>query len=178
MGVATEKGVNTAAEVADGCFMIWVNPDKPEMFAPSLNAGFAKAGGGKSLKSFDFAPFVRMAMGPDLQACRDQLKANFALYIGGMGAREKNFYNDYTKRLGYVDAAVKIQDLFLAGRKAEAEAAVPDAYIDECCLVGPPEHIREQLTRWKAAANRGDIGTMILSAGSAEELRVVAEAML
>lgn len=178
MGVATEKGVNTAAEVADGCFMIWVNPDKPEMFTPSLNAGFAKAGGGKSLKSFDFAPFVRMAMGPDLQACRNQLKANFALYIGGMGAREKNFYNDYTKRLGYVDAAVKIQDLFLAGRKAEAEAAVPDAYIDECCLVGPPEHIREQLTRWKAAANRGDIGTMILSAGSAEELRVVAEAML
>ena len=178
MGVATEKGVNTAAEVADGCFMIWVNPDKPEMFAPSLNAGFAKAGGGKSLKSFDFAPFVRMAMGPDLQACRNQLKANFALYIGGMGAREKNFYNDYTKRLGYVDAAVKIQDLFLAGRKQEAEAAVPDAYIDECCLVGPPEHIREQLTRWKAAANRGDIGTMILSAGSAEELRVVAEALL
>ena len=95
-----------------------------------------------------------------------------------MGAREKNFYNDYTKRLGYADAAVKIQDLYLAGRKDEAEAAVPDAYIDECCLVGPPEHIREQLTRWKAAGARGEIGTMVLSAGSAEELRVVAEAIL
>ena len=178
MGVATEKGVNTAAEIADGCFMIWVNPDRPEMFAPSLNAGFATAGGGKSLKSFDFAPFVRMVMGPDLQACRDQLKHHFALYIGGMGAREKNFYNDYTKRLGYADAALKIQDLYLAGRKEEAAAAVPNAYIDECCLVGPPAHIREQLTRWKAAGARGEIGTLILSAGSAEELRVVAEAIL
>jgi alkanesulfonate monooxygenase SsuD/methylene tetrahydromethanopterin reductase-like flavin-dependent oxidoreductase (luciferase family) len=95
-----------------------------------------------------------------------------------MGAREKNFYNDYTKRLGYADAAVKIQDLYLAGRKEEAAAAVPDSYIDECCLVGPPEHIREQLTRWKAAGERGELGTMILSAGTAAELRVVAEAIL
>lgn len=178
MGVATEKGINTAAEVADGCFMIWANPDRASMFAPSLEGGFAKAGGGKAMRNFDFAPFVRMAMGPDLKACRDKLKHHFALYIGGMGAREKNFYNDYTKRLGYADAAVKIQDLYLAGRKEEAEAAVPDAYIDECCLVGPPEHIREQLTRWKAASTRGEIGSMILSASSADELRVVAEAML
>lgn len=177
-GVATEKGVSTAAEIADGCFMIWVNPERPEMFAPALNAGFAKAGGGKSLKDFDFAPFVRMAMGPDLQACRNQLKQHFALYIGGMGAREKNFYNDYTKRLGYADEAVKIQDLFLAGRKDEAAAAVPDRYIDECCLVGPPAHIREQLTRWKGACDRGELGTLMISAGSAAELRVVAEAML
>ncbi|MBK8957271.1 MAG: LLM class F420-dependent oxidoreductase [Proteobacteria bacterium] len=178
MGVATEKGINTAAEIADGCFMIWANPDRANMFALPLDAGFAAAGGDKGRNNFDFAPFVRMAMGPDLKACRDKLKHHFALYIGGMGAREKNFYNDYTRRLGYVDAAVKIQDLYLAGRKEEAEAAVPDAYIDECCLVGPAEHIREQLTRWKAAGERGDIGTMVLSASSAEELRVVAEAVL
>ena len=178
MGVATEKGVNTAAEIADGCFMIWVNPDRPEMFASSLAAGFAKGGGVRSLKNFDFAPFVRMAMGPDLQTCRNQMKQHFALYVGGMGAREKNFYNDYTKRLGYADAAIKVQDLYLAGRKEEAAAAIPDSYIDECCLVGPPEHIREQLTRWKAAGDRGEIGTMIISAGTAEELRLVAETVL
>lgn len=177
-GVATEKGVTTAAEIADGCFMIWVNPDRPEMFSGALAAGFAKAGGGKGTKDFDFAPFVRMAMGPDIAACRNQLKHHFALYIGGMGAREKNFYNDYTKRLGYEEAAVRIQDLYLAGRKEEAAAAVPDQYIDDCCLVGPPEHIREQLTRWKAAVNRGDLGSLIISAGNAAELRVVAEAML
>ncbi len=177
-GVATEKGVSTAAEIADGCFMIWINPDRPEMFAPALKAGFDKAGGGKSMTNFDFAPFVRMAMGPDLAACRQQLKHHFALYIGGMGAREKNFYNDYTKRLGYVDAAIEIQDLFLSGRKEEAAAAVPDQYIDDCCLVGPPAHIREQLSRWKAASKRGDFGTMILSASSAEEIRLVAETVL
>ena len=178
MGVATEKGVTTAAEIADGCFMIWANPDRPEMFSDALVSGFAKAGGGKSLKTFDFAPFVRMAMGTDLQACRNQLKHHFALYIGGMGAREKNFYNDYTRRLGYSDDAATIQDLYLAGRKEEAAAAVPNSYIDECCLVGPPEHIREQLTRWKAAGDRGEIGTMIISANSSAELRVVAETML
>jgi F420-dependent oxidoreductase-like protein len=177
-GVATEKGVGTAAEVADGCFMIWVNPDRPEMFRDALAGGFAKAGGGKSMASFDFAPFVRMAMGPDLQACRDRMKQHFALYVGGMGARSKNFYNDYTRRLGYEEAAAEVQDLYLAGRKQEAAAAIPDRYIDECCLVGPPEHIRDQLSRWKAAGARGEIGTMILSASTAAELRLVAETLL
>ncbi len=178
MGVATEKGIGTAAEVADGCFMIWANPDRTAMFQPTLKDGFAKAGGGKGMHNFDFAPFVRMAMGPDLQACRDKLKHNFALYVGGMGAREKNFYNDYTRRLGYADAAAIIQDLYLAGRKEEAAAAVPDEYVDECCLVGPREHIREQLSRWKAASQRGEIGSMIVGASTREELEVVAEVML
>jgi alkanesulfonate monooxygenase SsuD/methylene tetrahydromethanopterin reductase-like flavin-dependent oxidoreductase (luciferase family) len=148
------------------------------MFRDALAGGFAKAGGGKSMASFDFAPFVRMAMGPDLQACRDRMKQHFALYVGGMGARSKNFYNDYTRRLGYEEAAAEVQDLYLAGRKQEAAAAIPDRYIDECCLVGPPEHIRDQLSRWKAAGARGEIGTMILSASTAAELRLVAETLL
>ena len=177
-GVATEKGVKLAAEVADGAFLVWMNPDRFDVFEPALNSGFASAGGGKNLTSFDFAPFVRVVMGPDIAACRTQLKHHFALYIGGMGAREKNFYNDYTKRLGYEEAAVKIQDLYLAGKKDEAAAAVPDRYIDECCLVGPPEHVKEQLTRWQAAAKRGQIGTMIISASRPEELRLIAETVL
>lgn len=177
-GVVTEKGVEVAAEIADGAFMVWMNPDRPELFKPALDSGFKKAGGGKSLKTFDFAPFVRMCMGPDIDKCRMLLKQGMALYIGGMGARDKNFYNDYTKRLGYEEAAVKIQDLFLSGKKAEAAAAVPDQYIDETCLVGPPEHITEQLTHWKAAGDRGEIGTMVISATSADELRLVAQQIL
>ena len=177
-GVVTEKGVSTAAEIADGCFMVWLNPDRYDLFAPALASGFAKAGAVKSQRSFDFAPFVRIAMGPDIAACRMQLKHHFALYVGGMGARSKNFYNDYTKRLGYAEAAVKIQDLYLAGRKEEAAAAVPDQLIDDCCLVGPPAHIREQLARWKAAGERGEIGTFILSSSRADEIRLVAEALL
>jgi hypothetical protein len=74
-----------------------------------------------------------------------------ALYIGGMGARGKNFYNDYAKRLGYEEAAVKIQDLFLAGKKAEAMAAVPDALVDEISLIGPKERIRDRVAAWKAS---------------------------
>ena len=117
-------------------------------------------------------------MGDDIDACRREIKSQFALYVGGMGAREKNFYNDYAKRLGYVDAAQEIQDLFLTGQKQQACDAVPDQLIDDCCLVGPAEHIKEQLTRWKSAGSRGEIGTMVISATKPEELRLVAEELL
>ncbi|HZT50206.1 MAG TPA: LLM class flavin-dependent oxidoreductase, partial [Hyphomicrobiaceae bacterium] len=112
----------------------------------------------------------------DLQACRDALKPEMALYIGGMGARTKNFYNDYVKRLGYEEAAVKIQDAFLGGRKGEAAAAVPDALIDETALVGPPERIKDRIQAWKAGAKDNSIGTMLLGGASIEALRVIAEA--
>ncbi len=92
-------------------------------------------------------------MGPDLQACRDALKPELALYIGGMGARTKNFYNDFAKHMGYEAAAAKIQDAFLGGRRAEAIAAVPDALVDETSLVGSPERIKDRLQAWKEAGS-------------------------
>ena len=92
-----------------------------------------------SLAGFDIAPYVRISMGDDLAACRDALRPELALYIGGMGARGKNFYNDVARRLGYEAEAAKIQDLFLAGHKDEATAAVPDKLIDEISLVGPAD---------------------------------------
>ena len=177
-GAVTTSGVQLAAEVADGTFVVWMNPQRPDIFAPALEAGFAKAGGGKSTKNFDLAPFVRIAMGDDLNACRQVIKDFLALYIGGMGARGKNFYNDYACRLGYADAAVKIQDLYLAGRKPEAIAAVPDALVDECALVGPAARIREQLKTWKKAGADGHFGTMVITAPDAAALRLVAEEML
>jgi len=177
-GVVTEKGAQTAAEVADGAFLVWANPDKFDLFQPALERGFSKSSDERSMEDFDFAPFVRMVMGDDLDACRREVKSQFALYVGGMGAREKNFYNDYAKRLGYVDAAEEIQDLFLTGQKQQACDAVPDQLIDDCCLVGPAEHIKEQLTRWKSAGSRGEIGTMVISATKPEELRLVAEELL
>ena len=177
-GAVTENGVQLAAEMADGTFVVWMNPDRPDIFAGALEKGFAKAGGGKSLKDFDLAPFVRIAMGDDLAACRRVIKDFLALYIGGMGARGKNFYNDYARRLGYADAAVKVQDLYLAGRKDEAIAAVPDQLVDECSLVGPEARIREQLKVWKRSAAAGNLGTMIVTATDVAALRVVAEEML
>ena len=177
-GVVTEKGAQTAAEVADGAFLVWANPDKFDLFQPALERGFSKSNDERSMENFDFAPFVRMVMGDDIDACRREIKSQFALYVGGMGAREKNFYNDYAKRLGYVDAAQEIQDLFLTGQKQQACDAVPDELIDDCCLVGPAEHIKEQLSRWKSAGSRGEIGTMVISATKPEELRLVAEELL
>jgi alkanesulfonate monooxygenase SsuD/methylene tetrahydromethanopterin reductase-like flavin-dependent oxidoreductase (luciferase family) len=95
-----------------------------------------------------------------------------------MGARSKNYYNDLAKRLGYEAAAVEIQDHFLAGRRKEAEAAVPDALIDETSLVGPKERIRDRLEAWKAVANDHRVGTLLLAGATAEALRVVVEAVL
>ena len=114
-----------------------MDPAKYSVFADDFNAGFEKAGNGKGLKDFDVAPFVSVAMNDDLDAAFDSLRPWLALYIGGMGAKGKNFYNDYATRLGYGDAAAKIQDLYLSGQKAEAEAQVPNELLDEVALVGP-----------------------------------------
>jgi alkanesulfonate monooxygenase SsuD/methylene tetrahydromethanopterin reductase-like flavin-dependent oxidoreductase (luciferase family) len=96
-----------------------------------------------------------------------------ALYIGGMGARNKNFYNDYAKRLGYEAAAGKIQDLYLDGRKMEAMAAVPDELVDQIALVGPKDRIRARLAAWKSSG----VTDMILGAGQPEALELVAAAV-
>jgi hypothetical protein len=100
-----------------------------------------------------------------------------ALYIGGMGARNKNFYNDLAKRLGYADAAKQIQDLYLDGKKAEATAAVPDALVDAVHLVGPKARIRERLQAWKEAGKKGHVHTLQVGGGP-EALELVAEALL
>jgi alkanesulfonate monooxygenase SsuD/methylene tetrahydromethanopterin reductase-like flavin-dependent oxidoreductase (luciferase family) len=148
------------------------------MMAPHLEEGFAKAGGGKSLESYDILPFVRVALGDDLDQCRRPIKEQLALYIGGMGARNKNFYNDYAKRLGYEEAAVKIQDAFLGGQRAKAVAAVPDELVDEVSLVGPKERIVERLAAWKAAAAERQVDTLLAGGASKAALRVLAEAVL
>lgn len=172
------NGVRMAAEIADGFFPVWMNPERFDLFAAPIAAGFSKAGQGKSLDNFDVAPFVRMAMGDDIVQCRMQIKRGMALYIGGMGAREKNFYNDYAKMLGYEEAAIRIQNFFLSGDKEAAARAVPDQLVDETALVGPPAHIREQLAKWKTASARNEVGTMIVSAKSPDEVRFLAQELL
>ncbi len=174
----TPAGVRVAAEVADGFFPIYMIPEKYEVFGEFIEQGFAKAGGGKSLADFDVAPFVNVIVGDDLKKCRAPVKAQMALYIGGMGARGKNFYNDLVSRMGWEAAAVEIQDHFLDGRKKEAAAAVPDGLVDAVALVGPPARIRERLAPWKAAAKQGHVGSLLLRRPSAEGLRLLAEELL
>ena len=145
-------GLRTAGEVADGVQPFVMSPERADIVTEPVLEGRAAAGKGRTLADFDIAPFVTVVMGKDVQACRDAIKPHLALYIGGMGARGKNFYNDYAKRLGYEAAAVKIQDAYLAGRRDEAIAAVPDSLIDETALVGPPERIKDRLEAWKECA--------------------------
>ncbi len=175
-GTIAPAGVAMSAEVADGMFPVFVIPEKLGVFDEALEKGFAKAGGGKSLASYDILPFVPTVMGDDLDACRRPVKEHLALYVGGMGARDKNFYNDYAKRLGYADAASKIQDEFLGGRRKDAAASVPDALVDELCLVGPADRIKDRVQVWKAAGKDGSVGAMLLGGASIEAMRAIAEA--
>jgi F420-dependent oxidoreductase-like protein len=171
-------GLRTAGEVADGTLPFFMSPEKADAIIAPVLEGIAKAGNGKTLADFDIAPYVRIAIGDDLAACRDAIRPQLALYIGGMGARSKNYYNDLTKRLGYEAEAIKIQELYLAGRREEAGSAVPDALIDEISLIGPKERIRDRLEAWKAIAKNHRVGALLLAGASQEALRVVAEAVL
>ncbi len=177
-GAFTPAGVRTAAEIADGVIPIFINPEKIDLFDAPLEAGFAKAGGGKGHDDFAMAPFCRVVVNDDLEAARDGLRDYFALYIGGMGARDKNFYNDHAIALGYPDAAPEIQDHFLNRRRREAAAAVPDQMIDDLALVGPADRIKDRLEAWKAAARGHRIDTLINVGPSRESIRVLAEAVL
>ena len=174
----TPAGLRCAGEVADGVFPVWMDPTKYDVLGESIEQGFEKAGNGKSLKDFDIAPFVTVAMNDDLDAAYDALRPWLALYIGGMGAKNKNFYHEYATRLGYGDAANQIQELYLSGKKPEAEALVPNELLDEVSLIGPRERIIERLGPWKEAGKRGEVGSMLLGVQDPVVLELLANEML
>jgi len=174
----TPAGLRCAGEVADGVFPVWMDPEKYDILGEHLEAGFAKAGGGKTLADFDVAPFVQVALNDDLDAAFDSMRPWLALYIGGMGAKGKNFYHDYATRLGFGDAADRIQDLYLTGQKAEAEALVPNELLDSVALIGSKERIIERLAPWKEAGKRGEIGSMLLGVHDPAVLELFAREIL
>jgi len=170
-------GLRTAGEIADGVLPFIMSPEKADLIASHVLEGLAKAGPSRTLADFDIAPYVRIRMGDDIAACRNALRPELALYIGGMGARNKNFYNDLVKRMGFEAAAIEIQDLFLDGKRQQAAAAVPDALIDETSLVGPKDRIKDRLQAWKATAKQGKVGSLLLGGVDINSARVVAEAV-
>ncbi len=165
------KNVALAGEVADGWIPIFFSPGRMAMFRQWLDDGVRA--GGRPKPGFEIMPSVAVVVGDDVAACRQPVKARLALYVGGMGARGKNFYTELARRYGYDEAARTIQELYLSGRKAEAEAAVPDALVDEVALCGPRERIRERLAEWTNAG----VTTMMI-AGDATAVRVMAELVL
>lgn len=156
------KNTAQAAEIADGLL--------PYLFSPRhwekvWGEAVATAGPG-----FQLAPTVLAALGDDLAACRDQVRPSIALHIGAMGSKDQNFYATLVRRYGYEAEAEVIQDLYLAGHRKEAIAAVPDALVDDLALVGPAGHIREQLSIWKQCP----IATLIVEPTRVETVEEIA----
>jgi F420-dependent oxidoreductase-like protein len=174
----SSAGLRTSGEVADGNLPIFMSPEKAEAVVGPIQEGRVRAGKSADLGDFDNAPYVRVSMGEDLAKCRDALRPGLALYIGGMGARTANFYNDLARRIGYEAAAAEIQDLFLDGKREQAAAAVPDALIDEISLIGPPDRIRDRLQAWQDIAKKHWVGSLVLAGADAAAMRVIAEAVL
>jgi F420-dependent oxidoreductase-like protein len=168
------RNVALAAEVADGWLPVFFSPARAHLFHAALAEGFERAGVPAKRERFDVAPMVPVVVGPDVAACRDRVKPRVALYVGGMGARGRNFYFDLACRYGYESQAARIQELYLAGRRPEAEAAVPDALVDEVALCGPPERIRERLPAWRAAG----VTTLVCATSQPEAIRLMAELVL
>jgi len=157
------RSVELAAEIADGWLPIFFSPEKSRTVFP---APFAR-------DDLDIAPSVPALVSDDVESARDALKGYYALYIGGMGARGTNFYNDLACEYGFEEAATRIQDLYLDGKHRDAAAAVPDALVDELALVGSKERIAERLAAWRESGAT----TLLISTRDAATLRAVAEAM-
>ena len=164
------KNVALAAEIGDGWLPIFFSPERfADTHRPMLEEGFARRGGRP--EGWDLAAHVPVVVTDDLAAGRDFLKPVLALYVGGMGAKGKNFYTRLAERYGYAEAAATIQDLYLAGKKNEAIAAVPDALVDEVALVGDRARIADRLAAFRDCG----VGTLILHARQPEALRLLAE---
>ena len=149
LGTGTEANVRLTAEIADGWLPLgYVPGEKLAGFRPWLDEGFRRAGGGKGMNDFEIQVGAGVRITDDVKGALEKMKQNTALYVGGMGHRSKNFHNDNMVRRGYGDAAARIQELFLAGRKEEAAAAVPDEFLDDIALIGPVERIRERYKLW------------------------------
>ena len=172
------NGLRCAGEVSDGVIPLWMNPERTDLISDFVKEGIAKRSDGKTFDDFAVQPGVSVVISDDLEQARMPIKMNLALYIGGSGARDKNFYNDYCKRLGYEEAAVKIQDAFLGGDRGSAVNAVPDELVDSMNLIGPLDRIKDRLGAWRDAGKRGEVTTMMIAGGQPEALELVAEELL
>jgi F420-dependent oxidoreductase-like protein len=174
LGAEGPKNVALAAEIADGWFPLFYSPAHEDMYAEPLAEGFARPGARRSAHEFEILPSVTVVINDDIEAAADLVRPVLALYIGGMGAKEVNFHFDVFVRLGYEADAHRIQDLYLAGDKAGAIAAVPTKMVEEIALIGPVAKIADDIEAWKASR----VTTMLLGTFDLDVLRTMAELVL
>ncbi len=148
LGTGAESTVRLTGEIADGWLPLGFMPGTLNEYRPWLEQGFARAGNGKGFHNFEIVASPHVILGDDVKAGLAQLKPREALYVGGMGHRDKNFHNQMMCRRGFADAAERIQELYLAGRKDEAADAVPDEWVDMKALIGPAARIKQRFRAW------------------------------
>jgi len=171
------RNTQLAGEIADGWIPTFFSPEHVSESRKLLEEGAARGERGSLPDDFDIAPTVQIAIDDDVARARDAVRPMLALYVGGMGSRERNFYNQLMQRYGFEAAAKEVQDLYLDGKKDEAAAALPDELIDTVTLVGPADRIRERLAVYREAG----VGTLMMSPldftleGRSRVLRTVAE---
>jgi F420-dependent oxidoreductase-like protein len=151
------KNTALVGEIADGWIPFLFSAEHAQELRGPLEEGAARAGRSLDDGSFDIAPTVNVCIHDDLDAARDVMRPFLALYVGGMGSREKNFYNAMMRRYGFEEAAAEVQDLYLSGKKQEAGAALPAEFIDSVCLVGPADRVGERLRKYREAG----VGTLL-----------------
>ncbi len=149
LGAEGPKNVALAAEIADGWLPMFFSPKTDSFYRTALAEGFARPGARRGFADFEVPAFVPVIVDDDLEAAADRMRPALALYIGGMGAKTMNFHANLFARMGYEAEVEKIQELFLAGRKPEAIAAVPTGLVEDIGLIGPAAKIREELPLWE-----------------------------
>ena len=157
LAVLGPKNVALAGEIADGWLPVFFSPEHVSRLKMPLEEGAARAG--RTLDNFAIAPNVNVMISDDVASARDAMRPILALYIGGMGSREQNFYNKVVSSYGFESAAREVQDLYLDGKRAAAMEALPDELIDMTCIAGPKDRARERLRSYRDAG----VETLIVS---------------
>ncbi len=174
MGAEGPKNVALAAEIADGWLPIYFSPRVADMYHAWLDEGFARPGARRTRETFTIAATTQLILTDDKAATYDAMRPWIALYIGGMGARDQNFHKSVFERMGYAEVAEQIQEHYLAGRKDQAAALVPDELVSEITIIGDADEVRAGVRRWEQAG----VDMLVLTLRTPEEVRRVAEVVL
>ncbi len=173
LGAEGPKNVAMTAEIADGWLPLFFAPKDNQFYLDALNEGFARPEAHTTRENFDVAAVVPVVINDDVEAAADAIRPMLALYAGGMGAKDANFHLDVFGRMGFEDVCVKVQEMYLAGDKKAAIAAVPTEMVEAVALVGPAEKIADDLEPWRESV----VDTLVIS-GPPQVLRAAAELVL
>ena len=175
LGTGNEATVKLTAEIADGWLPLGLFPGSMQEYRPWLEEGFRRTNGKRSFKNFEIQASVHVETGDDVKEMLAKLKPEVALYVGGMGHKDKNFHKDIMVRRGFKKEADRIQELYLAHRKDEAAAAVPDEWVDNKSLVGPPARIKQRFRAWEDMQDQG-VTSLTVRSRQPEAIEIMAEA--